>query len=604
MNIKFLKMFLTILTLAVTMIYVKIVFCASNEYASLASPGEVMLPDVSVVDGRITLDLRDIEIKDALKFLATKADLNIIPTSEVAGRVTLMVKDAPIDDIFEIVIRSNALAYEKIGSIYNVMTEKEYKARYGRNFDDIRKVKVFRLKYVVPDQAYNIANSMKTAIGKVLVEPESGTLMVLDTPEAVGEIENMLQSLEKKSNISIFTLKYAKAEEVAKQLKTQLDLKNVGSVKADDRTNQVIVQTLPERMADIEKIIQKLDQKTKEVLIDARIIQVKLTDHLSEGVQWEGLFQLSKKYGTTYLGSYPLSSVASETDDWRSRRQVISDTGYVGSYPFSGTTSDLSAGTKKTASEEMHLGVVGKNDFDVLINYLKTLGDVKILSNPKLAVINNQEARIHVGERQAYITTSTTAGQTTTTVAENVTFLDVGLQLAITPTINDEGYVTLNIKPELSSVIGSLITAANNAIPIVDTSTAQTTVMVKDGSTIAVAGLRREEHSISAERFPVLSKIPVFGMLFKSGTDLSSRTELLIMLTPHIIEGDELTTGDIREFGGKPDEEFQEYKPITYESDLAEHESRIKTFEKSYQEYPEVKAEEEYYPNIKPIKDE
>jgi type II secretory pathway component GspD/PulD (secretin) len=579
---------------------------AGKEYASLAPGSGPAVSNLMVAKELISLDLRDIEVKDALKYIAQKADLNIVPTNEVSGRITLMIKDAAVEDIFEIIIRSNRLAYEKIGSIYNVMTEKEYKQRYGKSFDDIRQVRVFHLKYVIPEQAYTIIDSIKSSIGKVLVESDSGTILVLDTPEKIAEIEKTIESLEYKSTVRVFDLQYANARDVAKQLKTQLDMKKVGSIKHDDRTNQLIVQTLPERMKDIKTIIEKLDKKTKGVLIESTIIQVKLTDNLSQGVEWEGLFELSDKDGnTTYLGSTPLASVQSTTAAWRSRAEALTDTGNIGSYPFSGTSTDYSSSVPKVATEEMHIGLVGDHDYDVMLKYLQTLGEVKILSNPKLAVTNNQEARIHVGERQAYITTTTTAGQTTTTVSEEVTFLDVGLQLHITPTINDEGYVTLKIKPDLSSVIGTLLTAQNNRIPIVDTSTAETTVMVKDGSTVAVGGLRREERSDSSKEVPLLGKIPILGMLFKSGSKDKTRNELLILVTAHIVDGDELTTGDKRAFGIDVDKGYQSYNPMTTESDLTEFEKDYDPQPMLYQEYPEYKkAEKEYYPTIKPLKDE
>lgn len=590
------------------MIYSPFIVKASQEYASLAAAAEGGISNLSMVSNRISLDLRDIEIKDALKFLAEKADLNIIPTKQVAGRITLMIKDAPVDDIFEIMIRSNGLAYEKIGDIYNVMTEAEYKERYGKGFDDIRQVKVFHLKYIIPDQAFNIIDSIKSSIGKVLVEPDSGTILVLDTPEKINEISQTLAGLERRGSIRIFSLHYAKAEDVEKQLKSQLDLKKVGTIKADTRTNQVIVHTLPERMEDIEKMIIGLDQKTKEVLIEARVIQVKLNDALSSGVEWEGLFKISSKgQGATYIGSYPFSSVASSTSTaWRSRLDVLKEEEYnIGSYPFSGTTTDFAAGRKKFATEEMHVGVVGKNDYDVVIKYLKTLGDVKILSNPKLAVINNQEARIHVGERQAYITTTTSSGQTTTTVSESVTFMDVGLQLFITPTINEEGFVTLRIKPEISSVVGTLLTGQNNKIPIIDTSTAETTVMAKDGATVIVGGLRREDNKLDSKHIPLLGRIPLLGVFFKSEEKKGARQELLIMVTPHIISGEELTTGYTRDFGYKMDKEYQDYKPLTEGSDLSAYGEEGKAVsQKAYQLYPEYKKEEEYLPYIKPLRDE
>ncbi len=599
----FLVIFLAVSVLSVRMMPVQALSNTSQEHISLPSSG--VMSNLSITKRLISLDLRDIEIKDALKFLATKADINIVPSSEVSGRITLMIKEVPVEDIFEIMIRSNNLAYEKIGSIYNVMTQAEYKKHYGERFNDIRQVKIFHLKYVIPDRAYNIIDAIKSSIGKVLVEGDSGTLMVLDTPEKIKEIGQTLEALERKSSIRIFDLHYAKAKDVANQLKDQLNMKNVGSVKADKRTNQVIVQTLPERMKDIERIIARLDQKTKQVLIDARIIQVKLSDALSKGVEWEGLFNLSTKNGsTTYVGSYPFSSVDTTTADWRSRQEVLNDTGYVGSYPFSGTTSDFSSGTKRVGTEQMHVGVVGRNDYDLLIKYLKTLGDVKILSNPKLVVTNNQEARIHVGERQAYITNTTTAGQTTTTVSEEVTFMDVGLQLFITPTINDEGYITLNIKPDISTVVGTVLTSQNNEIPIVDTSTAETTVMIKDGATVVVGGLRREEKTFNSRHIPILGSIPLLGTFFKSENKETTRSELLIMVTGHIIEGDELTTGYAGDLGYKTDKAYQDYNLMTHESDLSAYEKekeRVK--HKNYQQYPKFKVEEEFQPTIKPLRD-
>jgi len=546
----------------------------------------------------ISLDLRNIDVTDALKFLATKADLDVIPTKEVSGRITLMVEDVPVKDVFDIMLRSNNLAYEKQGDIYNVMTEKEYKARYGKTFSDMRQVRMFRLKYVIPEQAYNLLNTVKSDIGKILVDSDSGTLLVMDTPEKIVELEDALSALEQKGAIRIFNLKYARAEDIEKQLKSQLDVKNVGSIKADERTNQVIVQTLPERMKDIEQLIQGLDQKTKEILIDAKIIQVKLTDELSSGVEWEGLFDIGRKYGLTYLGSYPFSWVGPSTDPWQSRKDTYEEVGYVGSYPFTGTTvaeeaATYSKGKQSLATEQMHLGAIGKHDFDVIINYLKTLGDTKILSNPKLAVINNQEAKIHVGEMQKYVITTTTRGEATETIAEDVKDLPVGTQLFITPTINDEGFVTIKVKPEITSIIDTLTTSQGNEIPIVEIATAETIVMVKDGTSIMIGGLSKEEKTTSSTGTPFLSKLPFIGNLFKSSTTRTTRNELLVLLTPHIIRGDELTTGYARDFGHRLDKEYQDYRPFV--------EEMPEIGLKDYQAYPSLE-EAEPLPQLKPTK--
>ncbi|MDD5730858.1 MAG: secretin N-terminal domain-containing protein [Candidatus Omnitrophica bacterium] len=552
-------------------------------------------------DTTVSLELHDMDIVEALKYIASKASINIIPTKEVTGRVSLSVDNVSVKDVFDIILRSNNLAYEKIGNIYNVMSENEYKTHYGRNFSDFRVTKIYHLKYAVPEQALNLLNTLKSDIGKILLDAESGVVLVMDTPERVAEMDSVLVAMEQKCVIKVFDLKYARAKDIEEQLKSQLDLKKVGTVKSDERTNQVIVQTLPDRMDDIAKLITGLDHKTKQILMDAKIIQVKLTNQLDSGVQWQGLFNLGDKFGVNYLGSYPFSSVGpsptAASNNFRTRQQVLQDTGgNIGSYPFTGTTSDFSAGTVSTGTSEMHLGTVGRNDYDTVIKYLQTLGETRVLSNPKLAVVNNQEAKIHVGERQAYITTTTTQTQTSTTVSEAVTYVDVGIQLFVTPTINDDRFVTVKIKPEISSVLSYLTTSSNNKIPIIDTSTAETIVMVKDGTSILIGGLSKEEKSTNSQGTPFLSKIPLIGEAFRTKTNAYARTELVVLLTPHIIEGDELVTGYSRDLGYKMDKEYEQYNEFSEEKKPEPLDS------KPYQNYPALRGEIEAVPVIKPAK--
>lgn len=541
------------------------------------------------MEGNISLDLRNIEVIEALKFLAIKAGLNIIATKNVAGRVTLMVENVPVKDIFDIMLRSNGLAYVKQGNIYNVMTEEEYKLLFGRKFADIRQVKTFRLKYAIPEQAFSLLDALKSDIGRVLVEPDSGTILIMDTPVNIKMVEESLATLEQRNLVQVFNLKYGRAKEVEEQLKAQLDVKKVGSIKADERSNQVIIQALPDRMPDIERIIYALDKKSKEVLIDTKIVKVKLSDTLASGVEWEGIFNVSKKIGMAYAGTVPFSQILKSTTgtDWVSREKFLTDTmkGSVGAIPFSGTTASA-VGKKVSPTEEMHVGIIERRrDVDAVVRYLQTLGNTQVLSNPKLAVVNNQEAKIHIGEKQAYVTTTTTTGQSTSTISEQVTFVDVGIQLSVTPTINDDGFVTMKVKPEVSSVVSTLTTPTGNKIPIIDTSLAETTVLVKDGSTIVIGGLRKEEKTSDSEQVPILGKIPLLGFFFRNSTNKTERTELLVMLTPHIVEGDTLTTGDERDFGYKQGKDDEGYSAFVSEPDIALPQEAPEEKIKSYREY-------------------
>jgi type II secretory pathway component GspD/PulD (secretin) len=552
---------------------------------------DAKVSDDEILSQTISLDLRDMDVVDALKFLANRTGINVVTTKTVSGRVSLTVQDVLIKDVFDIMLRSNGLAYIKHGAIYYVMTETEYKAFYGVNFSDMRLVKVFRLKYAIPEQAFTLLDAIKSEIGRVLVDPESGNVLIMDTQTKITQMQKALDEFEKQNLVKVFSLKYAKAKEVEEILKTQIDAKKLGVTKADERNNQVVVQTLPNRMQAIEALVAKLDRQTKEVLIDTRIIKVKLTDQDDKGIEWEGLSNISEKFGLTYLGSYPFSVVQPATAPWQSRLQFYNGnlTGNdIGGYPFSGTTASYSTSVPRAPGEKMHIGVLsGKRDLDFLVNYLKTLGSARMLSNPKIVAINNQEAKIHIGERQAYVTTTTTAsGQGPSTVSEEVQFVDVGIKFSVTPNINDDGFITMKIKPEISSVSGTLVTATNNKIPIIDTSTTETTVMVKDGTTLIVGGMRKEEKSSGSEGIPFLSQLPFIGNVFKTATGKTERVELIVLLTPHIISGKRLTVGaGDKRFFDESGKEYTEYEGITRERELYASDVPTQVSPKPYRDY-------------------
>ncbi|MFH1508273.1 MAG: type II and III secretion system protein, partial [Candidatus Omnitrophota bacterium] len=171
--------------------------------------------------------------------------------------------------------------------------------------------------------------------------------------------------------------------------------------------------------------------------------------------------------------------------------------------------------------------------------------------------------------------------------------LEVGTRLFITPTINDEGYVTIDIKPEITSVIDYLETSQGNQIPIIEIVSAETVAMVKDGTSLLIGGLSQEQRTLTEEGVPFLSKLPFLGNIFKSNMTRTSRNELLVIITPHIIKGDELTTGYARDFGHRLDKEYQEYRPFSEES--------AEVNLKGYQGYPSLDKVEPL-PQLKPAK--
>ncbi|MBU2436475.1 MAG: hypothetical protein KKE55_02100, partial [Candidatus Omnitrophica bacterium] len=293
-------------------------------------------------------------------------------------------------------------------------------------------------------------------------------------------------------------------------LKTKLDAQGVGSIQADTRSNQVIVRALSDRLKEAGEIIRKLDKKTKQVLIEARIFKLTLNPRFDMGIDWQKAFSKSSK-------------------------EALRSLSLVGSFPIaSGISTAAALGTVGKFSA----GNISEDEFAVEVKALKQVSKVTLLANPRITVANKEEANIHIGDKLAYVTTTTTTGQTTSTTAEAVSFVDVGIKLNVIPIINDEGFVTLKIKPEISSKTGDYTTPTGNAIPLINTTQAETTVVVKDGTTIIIGGLRKNENSHTSKGIPLLMDIPVLGSLFKSKSDSLTKTEIVIFIKPQVISGE------------------------------------------------------------------
>lgn len=464
--------------------------------------------EVKGLQNRISLDLRLMDVLDVLKFISTKADVNIVTSKNVAGRVTLFISNVTLADALDIVLLTNNLAAEKRGDIIYVMAGADYEALYGEKYYDKRVVKTVRLKYAAPENIATILRELKSSIGKVLIDETTGTVVMIDTPE---KIDRMLETIEKAEVPTVtrtypttrksFELQYAKAETIAKVIENTIT-KNVGKVQYDTRTNRVIVTDLPQKMEEIENMVEVFDRKTRQVFIEAQILEINLSDQFQAGVNWQ----------------YFLNSV---------ERPALID--FKGVFPLT-----------LASYGQVTVGTIDKDEYTAAFQLLKTLGRVNVLSSPQIAIVDGEEATFLVGTKQAYVTSTTSQAQTTTTVSEEVTFIDVGVKLKVTPIINEDGFITMKLNPEVSTVSNTLTTPQGNQIPIVDTSTTSTTVLVKDGVTILLAGLIKDKETETIKKVPLLGSMPIIGGLFSSKDDKVEKKELIILITPHIISGEEM----------------------------------------------------------------
>ncbi|MDD2731342.1 MAG: TonB family protein [Candidatus Portnoybacteria bacterium] len=452
------------------------------------------------VRNKISLDVKGMEVVDVIKMLATRSGMNIIVGKNVTGRVTLFLKEVDIWDAFEIVILANDLAYEKQGEIINVMTQRDYEALYGKRYQDNKQVQVIKLQYAKAVDISRALGQMKSDSGRVVLDESSNTIAFIDSPERIKAMELFVKETDLPLETRVLSLNYAPVDKLGSKIQEAIT-KGMGSIKIDERTNKIAVTDYPAKLSEIAKLISAFDEKTAQVLIDSQIIELTPSDKFEMGIN---LDYWIKKYFEVQA-SLPIN-----------------------------TTNTLLIGTTSASPTQ-------KGQYKAIIDILRTIGDTKILSSPRIMTLNNQEAKILVGTKDAYITSTTSLGGSGTTVtSQSVNFVDTGIKLHVTPTINKDSFVTMKIRPEVSSAVMTNIKSEDKItqIPIVTTSEAETTIMVKDGVTIVIGGLRKDERNKTIKKIPLLGDIPGLGYFFRSTSDETSKTELVILLTPHIMSGE------------------------------------------------------------------
>jgi type II secretory pathway component GspD/PulD (secretin) len=477
---------------------------AFDSFAQVVSGAAAAQPPNIAAVTKVSLDIKGMDIMDVLKMLSQRAGFNIVVGKNVSGRVSMFLKDVDVWDAFEIILLSNDLAYDRKGDIINVMTQRDYELQYGERFQDRKIARIITLKYAKAPELAKALLQIKSNIGRVVTDEASNTIAIVDSPAKVKEMEDFVRNVDQPVETRVFDLQYAQADKLGPKIQEAVT-KSVGSIRTDERTNKIIVTDYPAKLDELAKVISAFDEKTTQVLIDAQIIELSPSDKLEMGLDWD--YWINKYFEVKAM--VPLSTPA------------------IGNAIFATT-----AGAKTPSAPGDYKGVV---------DILRTIGDTKILSSPRIMTLNNQEAKILVGTKEAYITSTTSMGASGTTVtAQTVNFVDVGIKLYVTPTINDNGFVSMKIRPEISSSKNTTLTSDDKktTIPIVTTSEAETSVLVKDGVTIVIGGLKKDKRDKTTKRVPILGDIPLLGYFFGSTSDDFTKTELVILLTPHIMSGE------------------------------------------------------------------
>jgi len=322
----------------------------------------------------------------------------------------------------------------------------------------------------------------------------------------------------------VFTLNYAKAADVAESVAEMRSER--GKIKFDSRSNLVIVTDIPTNIYKISQVIDRLDTITPQVTIEAKIIETDISNIDDIGVQWNAAYTASMASRPTTF-PWPANKVGKKYNNFMPKGDDATDFPTLVEPAFPLATTD-----------DFAFGILDGSSFSILLEAIQTRAKTKILSNPRITTLDNEEAEIHIGTDWPIANYSYNE-ETDRFVITGWEYKSYGVLLRVTPTINKNGYVTLKLHPEISDKQEE-IDFQGARVPVLTTQTADATVMVKDGQTLVIGGLIKDKVVNTKTKFPFLGDIPILGTLFTHKAEEVIKSDLLIFITPHIVSEERL----------------------------------------------------------------
>ena len=340
----------------------------------------------------------------------------------------------------------------------------------------------------------------------------------------------------------IYQIYYANVTEVEAALKKFISPR--GSLSSNPGTSNIMVADSESKMKTISDFIEKIDRITPQIEVEARIYDITSKNRLDLGVEWQAGRNTTFTAATTVVG-VPASGTTGVV--------AVGENPLGGAYrsrtdPF--TTSAFKGSTGKAESTVGALRFGWLNpaiDVDILLRAQQENINAKLLANPRILVLDNQKANIKIVSEIPYqeITDTSSGGSIGSTA-----FREVGVELEVIPHVTREAMVRLQLKPKFSVKTGTVIvgTASNQfSQPVVDKREAITTLLVENGQTVVLGGLRKKDTTKQVNKIPLLGDLPLVGMAFRFQGEDATTSELVVFVTPRIIEKPVLTEMDKRQ---------------------------------------------------------
>lgn len=485
-----------------------------------APPAEALPPPEAEAPTEPTYDfkLKDTAVRDVLRNLATIAGMNVLVDDSVTPeiKISIILQNVTAKQAFEAIVQAKGLIREEVLGVISIkmrkvkVDEKEVKEyRFFKltniNLDDSVRSRVEgyldkedKVDYFIPERAFYVEAPKDTLdkIGEFLknidvAPPVSKEAPV--TPEKAKLVSKIFQ-------VNVVPVKDAEA-------KLKEYLSEQGTLVVDENTGKIFVEDVAENISTMENVLAELDAAEKQVLLEAKLIEVTLTD--------------SDKYGLSWI------------------LQEFENGAFTGDYKIAQTL--LGSSQDPLASADVFQILMGRSTDNLTVTIDTLIGSrrANTLASPVVACLNKTEATITITRQIPFVQSTTTTsaaagtgGSTGQTSTQQISFEETGVTMKVTPDIRPNGLIKLDIEPEFSVQVGE--TAGT---PIIDTRSLKTVVIVQDGQTLILGGLIQDEHSNTRKRIPLLGYLPVLGdFLFSSSDEKVTRQELILFVRPTIYD--------------------------------------------------------------------
>lgn len=481
-----------------------------------------LLPDINLsapgagsidVEPRFDIKVNRARVRNFFMGLVDDSNYNMILHPKVKGRITLDLKNVTVDDVMEVVRDVYGYDFEKSKTAFSV-------------FPNAMRTRIFAMNYLNVNRTGG--SNMSVSSGQV-TESVSGTG---DNASTTQSVSGSKLNTESKSNFWV---------ELKESLTALVGNKKGRNVVVSPQSGMVVVRAMPHEIRAVEKFINRTQSFVqRQVIIEAKILEVELNERFQTGINWAALQTSgtdSALVGQTGGGSiFGGSGVTA----------IAGNTGILNPSALSQVTGTATSAFGGMFSLALNVG----SDFSAFIEMLSTQGDVQVLSSPQVSTVNNQKAVIKVGKDEFFITDVTSNTSTTTATASTQSNVELtpffsGVALDVIPQISASGDIILHVHPTVSTVTEKIKninvssgTALSVPLAISSIRESDSIIRAKSGQVVIIGGLMQNTVEQNVSKVPLLGDIPLLGALFRHTQDITKKSELVILLKPIVIDSD------------------------------------------------------------------